>query len=617
MNLTNGDTEPVFLAANLYNNEKVLPNMAAQLLELADTLGHNRIFISIYENGSTDRTKEILRRFNETLNALGIAHKIVTDKTPKPKHIHRIEYLAKLRNYALEPLYSDGAKFGRVAFLNDVYFCQADLLELLFQSQTHGAHLTCGEDFDIWKGEIGFYDTWVARNIQGEQLDREVQILSSNDTTMSAEMWGRPFQVQCCWNGMAVIDAKVFHGDDGLRFRRSTKDECSASECSLFCNDLWRKGFSRVIMVPRVKLSYDIPSRNIKFHTYLYKTHYEIHKEDLLDYCSQDDFSEEFVKSAEQRYMNLTNGKTEPVFLAANLYNSEKVLPNMATQFLKLADTLGHSRIFISIYENGSTDKTKEILHQFNDTLNALGIAHRIVAEDTPKPEHIHRIEYLAKLRNYAMEPLYSDGAKFGRVAFLNDVYFCQADLFELLFQSQTHGAHLTCGEDYDMWGDGVGFYDTWVARDIKGEGFAKEVHRLSKDDGTMVAQMRDRPFQVQCCWNGIAVIDAKVFRGEDGLRFRRSAKDECSASECSLFCNDLWRKDFKRVVMVPRVKLAYDIKPRNILRTPLFFPADLPYNNPAVEKISFRGGPKKVLCRPLNGIDSHHPDGPQTYVTL
>lgn len=33
--------------------------------------------------------------------------------------------------------------------------------------------------------------------------------------------------------------------------------ECSASECSLICNDYWRAGYGRIIMVPRVKLAYD------------------------------------------------------------------------------------------------------------------------------------------------------------------------------------------------------------------------------------------------------------------------------------------------------------------------------------------------------------------------
>ena len=34
-------------------------------------------------------------------------------------------------------------------------------------------------------------------------------------------------------------------------------NECSASECSLICNDYWEAGYGRILMVPRVKLAYD------------------------------------------------------------------------------------------------------------------------------------------------------------------------------------------------------------------------------------------------------------------------------------------------------------------------------------------------------------------------
>ncbi|KAJ2459798.1 hypothetical protein GGF42_001246 [Coemansia sp. RSA 2424] len=250
-----------------------------------------------------------------------------------------------------------------------------------------------------------------------------------------------------------------------------------------------------------------VDSKQIRaaFETYLQSVHGEMHNEDLLSHCSQKKLSKEFVDSAAHRYKSITHGGTEPIFVAANLYNSEKVLPNMAAQLLSLADTLGHSQIFVSIYENGSNDKTKEILHQFNETLEAMGIAHRIVADATPKPKHVHRIEYLAKLRNYALEPLYSDGSKFGQVIFVNDY---------------------------------------------------------------------------------------------------------------SLFCNDLWKKGFKHIVMVPRIKLTYTIDIRDLIRKPLYFPADTPSSDPELEKISFWPGPEKILCRPLNGVDSHHPDEPDTYVT-
>ncbi|KAJ2063636.1 hypothetical protein GGI17_001572 [Coemansia sp. S146] len=157
-----------------------------------------------------------------------------------------------------------------------------------------------------------------------------------------------------------------------------------------------------------------VPSARSSFDSYLQKPHHDMHNEDLGAYCSQEKFSPEFVTSVKQRYASITSGSMEPIFIATNLHNNEHIPPNMATQLLALADTLGHDQIFISIYENGSRDKTKEILHRFNETLNALYIAHRIITDPVPKPEHIHRIEYLAKIRNAAMGPLYSNGEKYG-----------------------------------------------------------------------------------------------------------------------------------------------------------------------------------------------------------
>ncbi|KAJ2814067.1 hypothetical protein H4S07_000176 [Coemansia furcata] len=355
----------------------------------------------------------------------------------------------------------------------------------------------------------------------------------------------------------------------------------------------------------------------IAFEEYLQNVHHEIHKEDVHEFCSQKSFDKAFITSTEQRYENITTGGIGPVFIAANLYNSENILPNMALQLLALADTLGHSRVFISIYENGSKDKTKEILGQFNSTLNALGIAHRIRTDEARRPEHIHRIEYLAKVRNLALEPLYSTGKKYDRVLFINDIYFCMNDLLELAYQSRAQSTHLTCAEDLITFQGRLGFYDTWVSRDMRGDRVWIELNRLSKDEITQQAQLKNRPFQVQCCWNGVALIDAQVFQGDDGLRFRRSAEGECSASECSLLCNDMWKRGLRRAIIVPRVKVSYDMTTRKLLREPVNFPADLPYNTPEDEKVVFRSGPAKVVCNPLNGVDTDTPDKTKIYVNI
>lgn len=68
-----------------------------------------------------------------------------------------------------------------------------------------------------------------------------------------------PVQVQSCWNGIAVLDPAPFYAHPHVKFRMAklSAGECSASECSLICNDYWQAGYGRIIMIPRVKLAYD------------------------------------------------------------------------------------------------------------------------------------------------------------------------------------------------------------------------------------------------------------------------------------------------------------------------------------------------------------------------
>lgn len=100
----------------------------------------------------------------------------------------------------------------------------------------------------------------------------------------------------------------------------------------------------------------------------------------------------------------------------------------------------------------------------------------------------------------------------------------------------------------------------------------------------------------VQSCWNGIAVLDPTPFYEPPHVKFRMAHLDqgECSASECSLICSksifhflglctfffflinqplfffvmtdDYFNAGYGRIIMVPRVKLAYDRKVWDII---------------------------------------------------
>lgn len=127
-----------------------------------------------------------------------------------------------------------------------------DLRFLISSRLNSNAHLP--------QGHPVFYDNWVARDINGTALENApFEVVFHHPD--SNERWQRhlPVQVQSCWNGIAVLDPMPFYTPPAVKFRMANilDDECSASECSLICNDYWQAGFGRIMMVPRVKLAYD------------------------------------------------------------------------------------------------------------------------------------------------------------------------------------------------------------------------------------------------------------------------------------------------------------------------------------------------------------------------
>lgn len=104
--------------------------------------------------------------------------------------------------------------------------------------------------------------------------------------------------------------------------------------------------------------------------------------------------------------------------------------------------------------------------------------------------------------------------------------------------------------------------FTDWVARDINGTALENApFESIFRDPPSQHRFERHLPIQVQSCWNGIAILDPAPLYAHPRVRFRMAklSEGECSASECSLICNDYWNAGYGRIVMVPRVKLAYD----------------------------------------------------------
>ena len=117
---------------------------------------------------------------------------------------------------------------------------------------------------------------------------------------------------------------------------------------------------------------------------------------------------------------------------------------------------LGPENVFVSIVESYSQDKTPELLRQFDASLAKLHVPRRIVVQDTAteKPEDLafdNRIEFLAAVRNRAMEPLVDHGG-YDKVLFSNDVFVEPESIIELI-ETANGDYDFACAMDFNHFG--------------------------------------------------------------------------------------------------------------------------------------------------------------------
>ncbi|KAL8987443.1 MAG: hypothetical protein Q9177_003348 [Variospora cf. flavescens] len=165
------NTRSVFIASSVWNSGSLLQDhWIPSLLQVAGDLkaANISVFISIYENGSWDSTKSVLKQLKQTLEGKGIPHEIVIDdishneiigknassagwlSTAHGKEMRRIPYLATVRNEALKPLRSltdSGTSFDKLVFINDVVFQKAADVMTLLNTRDGQYAAACALDF--------------------------------------------------------------------------------------------------------------------------------------------------------------------------------------------------------------------------------------------------------------------------------------------------------------------------------------------------------------------------------------------------------------------------------------------------------------------------------------
>ena len=134
-------TAIISFAICLHNSERIIHALMRALVEaIVFVRPHNRVYVSIFENGSTDKTAVMLGEVAAALLAAGVDGLWVTSSVLKTEHVDRIVGLAEIRNEALAPLLPYMGD-GVFVFLNDVVLCASDIIELVHQQRLQEADL--------------------------------------------------------------------------------------------------------------------------------------------------------------------------------------------------------------------------------------------------------------------------------------------------------------------------------------------------------------------------------------------------------------------------------------------------------------------------------------------
>jgi len=221
--------ERVYIASMHFNNGQILrEHWNNAVIRLTETFGPKNVFVSIFESGSWDDSKEVLRQLTAELESRGVPHRIDTSDvthhdelarsdaekgdgwiaTPRgKKELRRIPYLARLRNRTIKDLldlHEKGVDFDKVLFLNDVVFSTEDVLELM---DTNGGEYGAACSLDFSKPPL-YYDTFALRDIEGKPHVMQTWPYFGARVSRSAlvnNMGAVP--VTSCWNGIGRSSA--------------------------------------------------------------------------------------------------------------------------------------------------------------------------------------------------------------------------------------------------------------------------------------------------------------------------------------------------------------------------------------------------------------------------
>lgn len=249
---------------------------------------------------------------------------------------------------------------------------------------------------------------------------------------------------------------------------------------------------------------------------------------------------------------------------------------------MALVDRLGPENVYVSVYESGSRDDTKNALSELDVLLGEMSVQRTIRLDPVTRAEdvsrsldqdgwvhlpngtmYLRRIPFLSRVRNRVLEPLdalASQGEHFDTILFLNDVVFSPEDVLTLL--ATNNGSYAAaCSLDFMHY---PRYYDTFALRDSSGHGTVSQTWPYFRSALSRHATQHFRPVPVASCWNGMVAMPAAPFMTPSSpLRFRAIpdtlAQKHVEGSECCLIHADNPLSVQKGVWVNPVVRVGYN----------------------------------------------------------
>lgn len=292
--------EKVFIASIHRNNEKILrSHWNAAILGLVSYYGADNIFISVYESGSIEGTKDALRELDGELDRLSVDRSIILDEhdqieevsreleqgeegwiwTSRGKwELRRIPYLANLRNRVMGPLKTQasmGRKYDVILWINDVIFTVSDCVHLIIATflitflqtedittllATRDGQYDAACSLDFWNATT-YYDTFALRDSKGQKALPQTWPYFLSSSSRGALMANQPVPVKSCWNGIVAFKSAPFYANPSLRFRgipdSLAEQHLESSECCLIHADNKPAKSRGVWLNPNVRVGYN------------------------------------------------------------------------------------------------------------------------------------------------------------------------------------------------------------------------------------------------------------------------------------------------------------------------------------------------------------------------